>query len=104
MFISPGEAFISIILPSGYTNIDITFGNQDTLVVAGNRVDSSINGVVKSTANGGVYKTCTQSYAVGDVFKIEEFVAQIHRNLITRLFTSQQTYTIDFSEETECVF
>jgi len=50
MFISPGEAFISIILPSGYTNIDMTFGNQDTLVVAGNRVDSSIIPVSTTTA------------------------------------------------------
>jgi len=102
MFISPGEAFISIILPSGYTNIDITFGNQDTEIVEDRRVDLSINGVVKSTAYASVYKTYSQSYVTGDVLRIEEFIAQIHRSLIIRISSRQTQYTINFPEYTEC--
>jgi len=100
MFIYPGDAFISIILPSGYNNISITFGNQDPSIVEGCRVDLSINGIVVSTATGGVYKTYTQSYVAGDVLRIVEFVAQIHRNMIIRIFNIE-TYNINFQEQTE---
>jgi len=100
VFVHPGEGFVSFILPYGYTDIDIAFGNQSSYGRAGRRVDLSINGVVKSTAIGLEYKTYSQSYVPGDVLRIEEFEAEIHRNLIIRIYN--KTRSITFPEETEC--
>ena len=79
------DGFISIILPSTYNNLEVTFGNHDQKTNS-QRVELLINDVVKSTAYRNEYsKTYTQKYIVGDVLKIIELSSQIHKNLIIKL-------------------
>ena len=79
------DGFISIILPSGYNNLEVTFGNHDPKTNS-QRVELLINDVVKSTAYRNEYsKTYTQKYIEGDILKIIELASQIHKDLIIKL-------------------
>ena len=83
-FPSP-DGFISIILPSAYNNLEVTFGNHDPKTTS-QRVELLINDVIKSTAYLNEYsKTYIQKYIGNDVLKIIEYNSQIHKDLIIKL-------------------